>query len=155
VKALIVYASLTGNKQEMAMMLAEILEYSQVEVRVSEVQQVSPYDYHAYDLCLMGSYTYEMFGKSGVLPQETHGFYEELRKEDLSGHVWGTFGSGDLKYSAFCQAVDDFSYQFEKTGATQGAVPIKINGPAEEDYERYILFANQLIETAVTLKGRL
>ena len=42
--------------------------------------------------------------------------------------------SGDTFYDKFCQAVDDFEAQFEKTGATKGAVGVKVDlNPEEED----------------------
>lgn len=129
--ALIVYASLTGNTEETADLIAESLERHGIEVDIQECTQATPHDFHNYDICLVGSYTY---GTDADLPDEIVDFYEELADEDLTGKIYGVFGSGDTFYDKFCQAVDDFEAQFEKTGATKGAVGVKVDlNPEEED----------------------
>lgn len=128
--ALIVYTSLTGNTEEIADILAESLKDLGVDVTVKNCIEADPADYLDYDICLVGTYTY---GTDGDLPDEIVDFYEDLADEDLSGKVFGAFGSGDTFYEKFCQSVLDFDEQFEKTGAIRGSKPVLVDLNAEEE----------------------
>lgn len=128
--ALIVYTSLTGNTEEIADILAESLKDLGVDVTVKNCIEADPADYLDYDICLVGTYTY---GTNGDLPDEIVDFYEDLAEENLSGKVFGTFGSGDTFYEKFCQSVLDFDEQFEKTGAIRGSKPVLVDLNAEEE----------------------
>ena len=79
--ALIVYASLTGNTEEIADILAESLEEQGVEVDIEEGTSATADEFHDYDICVVATYTY---GTDGDLPDEIVDFYEELEEEDLS-----------------------------------------------------------------------
>ncbi|HLQ75548.1 MAG TPA: flavodoxin domain-containing protein, partial [Alloiococcus sp.] len=74
-------------------------------------------------------------------------FYEDLEDVDLSGKVFGTFGSGDTFYEKYCKSVDDFDEQFQKTGAIRGFDPVKYNlSLQEEDIEHLHEMAKTLLE---------
>src|SRR5699024_5418749 len=122
-KALIVYASLTGNTRECAEIIKEALEESGAEVELMESVYADPEDFLQADICLVGTYTY---GIDGQLPDEMVDFYEELADVDLFGKVFGTFGSGDTFYEEYCKSVDDFTEQFLKAGAVEGAESVKV-----------------------------
>ena len=77
--ALIVYASLTGNTEEIADILAEALEDRGVEVDVKECTSAQANEFHNYDINVVATYTY---GTDGDLPDEIVDFYEELEEED-------------------------------------------------------------------------
>lgn len=140
--ALIVFASLTGSTEECADILAEALEELGVDVDVVDGTQASPSDFQNYDLCIVGSYTYG----EGEIPDEILDFYEELPDEDLSGKVFGVFGSGDSFYEFYCNSVVLFEAQFEKTGATKGGESVKIELNAEEeDIANLQAFAKDLV----------
>lgn len=144
-QALIVYASLTGNTEEIADITAEIFEEHGVDVDIVECVQADPADYEEYDYCIVASYTY---GVDGDLPDEIVDFYEELEETDLTGKIYGVVGSGDTFYEQFCTAVDDFEQQFEKTGAKKGATGVKVDLDAEEeDVENLRTFVKGMIET--------
>lgn len=128
--ALIVYTSLTGNTEEIADILAESLKDLGVDVTVKNCIEADPADYLDYDICLVGTYTY---GTDGDLPDEIVDFYEDLAEENLSGKVFGAFGSGDTFYEKFCQSALDFDEQFEKTGAIRGSKPVLVDLNAEEE----------------------
>lgn len=146
--ALIAFASLTGNTEECADLIAEAFESLDVDVTVSDGSQMDPSEFQNYDICVVGSYTYG----EGDLPDEIIDFYEDLALEDLSNKVYGVFGSGDTYYDQFCQAVDDFEAQFEKTGALKGAPSVKVNLNAEDDdIENFNRFAKSIVETYNTL----
>lgn len=115
--AKIVYASMTGNTEACADIVADKLEELGFEVELDECTSVDADDMADADLCIVGTYTYG----DGELPDEIVDFYEELAEVDLSGKIYGCFGSGDTFYDDFCICVDMFEAQFEKTGATKGA----------------------------------
>ncbi|UUX33844.1 flavodoxin [Fundicoccus culcitae] len=129
-EALIVFASLTGNTEQMADIVAEALESHGINVEVYDCMQADAQDFLDYDICIVGSYTY---GVDGVLPDEMIDFHEELGELDLTDKVFGVFGSGDDFYEVFCAAVDFFEQQFLKTGATLGGPSVKVNLDAEEE----------------------
>ncbi|MGF3067089.1 flavodoxin [Facklamia sp. P12945] len=143
-EALIIFASLTGNTEEMADIIAERLEAHGITTDVVEVMQADAEDFLEYDAVLIGSYTY---GVDGVLPDEMLDFYDDLGELDLSDKVFGVFGSGDTYYEVFCGAVDHFEKQFLKVGAQAGGPSCKINLNAEgEDIERLQALADGIAE---------
>lgn len=133
-KALIVFASLTGNTEEMAYMLGEKLRKLNVETEVEECMQLYPEEFKEVDLCIVATYTY---GADGNLPDEIIDFYDDLQELDLTGKIYGVLGSGQTFYEHFCRAVDYFEQQFEKTNATKGADSLKfeLNISEEEEYK--------------------
>ncbi|MDN6625673.1 MAG: flavodoxin [Pisciglobus halotolerans] len=146
VSAMIVFASLTGNTADCVDIVEEELEKLGVDVEVMESMQADPEDFVDTDLCLVATYTY---GTDANLPDEIVDFYEELADVDLTGKVFGTFGSGDTFYEKFCESVDDFTRQFKKAGAIEGAESVKVDlDPEEEDIENLRTFAQKLVEKA-------
>ena len=146
VKALIVYASLTGNTAQCVDIVEETLTDLDVDVEVVESMQADPHDFLDVDLCLVATYTY---GTDANLPDEIEDFYEELSEVDLTGKIFGTFGSGDTFYEKFCQSVDDFTEQFKSVGAVEGAESVKVDlDPEEEDIEKLVAFSKSLVEKA-------
>ncbi|SFC12021.1 flavodoxin, short chain [Alkalibacterium subtropicum] len=140
---MIVYASLTGNTEECAEILEEAFQELGAEVELVESVFADPEDFKNADITVVGTYTY---GTDADLPDEIVDFYEELEDVDLTGKIYGNFGSGDTFYEKYCKSVDDFDEQFEKTGATKGAENVKVNlNPEEEDIENLKAFAAKLI----------
>jgi flavodoxin short chain len=141
--AKIVYASMTGNTEEIADIVAEAFENLQIEVEIDECTQVDAADFTDADICVVATYTYG----DGDLPDEIVDFYEELQEEDLSGKIYGVCGSGDTFYDDFCKSVDDFDAAFAKTGAKKGAENVKVDLAAEEeDIQKLEAFAKTLVE---------
>lgn len=146
VKAMIVYASLTGNTEEGAEILEEAFEEAGVDVEVVEASFADPEDFLDYDIVVVGTYTY---GPDGNLPEEIVDFYEELEEVDLSGKVFGTFGSGDDFYEKYCKSVDDFDQKLTQAGASQGFQPVKYNLiPGQEAIDDLNTMAQALIDQA-------
>lgn len=142
-EALIIYTSLTGNTEACAEIVSAQLEEHGINVTMEDVMLSEPEDFLDYDIVLVGSYTY---GVDGVLPDEMEEFHEELAELDLSGKVYGVFGSGDDFYPVFCSAVDDFEEQFEKAGAVKGGTGVKVNlYPEEEDEELLKKLADDIV----------
>lgn len=144
-KVMIVYASLTGNTEECAEIIEAAFEELGAEVELVESFSADPEDFEDVDITIVGTYTY---GTDANLPDEIVDFYEELEEVDLSGKIYGTFGSGDTFYDKFCQSVDDFNDLFDKTGAVKGADSVKVDlEPEEADKEKLGAFAKALFES--------
>lgn len=144
-QALIIFTSLTGNTEECADILAEALENHGIDVEIQDVMQTDPQDFLDFDIAIVGSYTY---GVDGVLPDEMLDFYEELQEVDLTGKIFGVFGSGDVFYEGyFCKAVDTFEQTFTQIGATKGGDSVKVNlNPEAEDVEALEQLAASIAE---------
>lgn len=143
IRAMIVYASLTGDTAEIANILSKSLEKIGVEVLVEECTQTHPKEFMDYDICVVATYTY---GSAGSLPEEIEDFYFDLAELDLTGKVYGVLGSGDTIYDYYCKSVDDFDKQFKSTKATRGTDVVKVQLAAgEEDVKNIEVFAQNLI----------
>ena len=141
--AKIVYASMTGNTEEIADIVSEALENLDMEVEMNECTQVDADEFEDADICIVATYTYG----DGELPDEIVDFYEDLQELDLSGKIFGVCGSGDTFYDDFCKSVDDFEAVFSKTGSTKGADSVKVDLAAEEDdIQNLEAFAKKLAE---------
>lgn len=127
--AKIVYASMTGNAEEIADIVADKLRELGVDVDVDECTTVDADEFQDVDIAVVASYTYG----DGDLPDEIVDFYEDLKDLDLTGKVYGVVGSGDTFYDYFCKSVDDFELAFAGTGATKGADSVKVDLAAEDD----------------------
>ena len=110
--AKIVYASMTGNTEEIADIVAKKLEELGHTVDVDECTTVDAADFEDADICIVATYTYG----DGELPDEIVDFYEDLADLDLSGKIFGVVGSGDTFYDYFCHSVDEFENQFSGLG---------------------------------------
>lgn len=141
--AKIVYASLTGNTEEIADIVAERLEEKGLDVEIEECTQVDAEEFLDADICIVGSYTYD----DVLVPDEIADFYEDLLELDLTGKIYGVIGSGDTFYPCFCQVVDQFDKAFQSTGATKGAESVKVDLAAEEeDIVALEAFADALVK---------
>ena len=143
--AKIVYASMTGNTEEIADIVAEAFVDLELEVEIDECTQVDAADFEEADICVVATYTYG----DGDLPDEIVDFYEDLQEIDLSGKIFGVCGSGDTFYDDFCKSVDDFEAVFTQIGAKKGADSVKVDLAAEEDdIQRLEEFAKKLATAA-------
>lgn len=145
-KALVVYATITGNNEDVADIITDALEDLNVDVEETEITMADPADFNDVDICVICPYTYD----EGALPEEGLDFYDDLQEEQLNGKVYGVAGSGDTFYGDdFCVAVDKFGEALDKTGASKGAENVHINlAPDEDDIKKLDAFAKQLVEKA-------
>ncbi|MDN6013643.1 MAG: flavodoxin, partial [Lactococcus sp.] len=81
--AKIVYASMTGNTEEIADVVAEKLEALGLEVDIDECTTVDASDFQEADVVIVASYTYG----DGELPDEIVDFYDDLQDLDLTGKI--------------------------------------------------------------------
>lgn len=141
--AKIVYASMTGNNEEIAGILESAFEKLDVDVETLEVSQAEVDDFDDADICVVTTYTYG----DGEVPDEAVDFFEDLEDADLSGKIYGCCGSGDTFYDTFGGAIDQFAAAFEKTGAKKGADIVKVDlSPEDEDTQKLEDFVKQLVE---------
>ncbi|HEP1426001.1 flavodoxin [Streptococcus pyogenes] len=146
--AKIVYASMTGNTEEIADIVANKLQELGHDVDIDECTTVDASEFENADIAVVATYTYG----DGDLPDEIVDFYEDLQDLDLEGKIYGVVGSGDTFYDYFCKSVDDFSEQFALTGAIKGAETVKVDLAAEdEDIDRLEAFAEQLSQAVNNL----
>lgn len=149
--AKIVYASMTGNTEEIADIVASKLEELGLEVQVHECTTIETEEILDADLIVVASYTYS-YGGDGELPDEIVDFYADLADLDLTGKVYGVCGSGDTFYDDFCSAVDDFDVMLGSRGATKGSENVKVDLAAEdEDIVNLEQFATDLVAKLDTL----
>ena len=135
----IVYASMTGNTEEIADIVGNKFEELGHTVEVDECTTVDAADFEDADVAIVASYTYG----DGELPDEIVDFYEDLADVDLTDKIFGVVGSGDTFYDYFCKAVDEFAL----TGATKGTDSVKVDLSAEdEDIANLEAFAETISE---------
>ena len=129
-QAKVLFASITGNNEEIADIVAEALENNGIATEVDDISMVEVSEILDYDICVICPYTYD----EGSLPDEGLDFYEELADTDLNGLVFGVAGSGDTFYGDdYCKAVIDFDQQLAQANGTRGAAPVMINLAPDED----------------------
>lgn len=148
-KALVVYATITGNNEDVADLVTESLEDRNVDVEMNEISLADPADFEDVDICVVCPYTYD----EGALPDEGMDFYEDLQEEELTGKVYGVAGSGDTFYGDdFCKAVDEFGQALADTGAAKGSENVHVNlAPDEDDAKKLDHFAAELVKKAQEL----
>lgn len=143
---LMVYTSQTGNTEMVTDMIANHLRRLGLEVTVKtfdfdviEIEQLQ-----MYDAVLVGTYTWD----DGELPYEAEDFYVELEGVDLSGQVFGVYGSGDTFYDTFGLAIDLMGDRLRNLGATMIADRLKVDlTPDKADDKRCSKYAQLVAET--------
>ncbi|MFS0788096.1 flavodoxin [Shouchella sp. 1P09AA] len=110
----LVFASMSGNTEDMAILIKQELEKEGIDVVMEEMDGYSVDQLINFDGVILGSYTWG----DGDLPYEAEEFEEELVTLDLTAMPAAVFGSGDRIYPAYCEAVNLFEVTLQKAGAT-------------------------------------
>ncbi|CAM4093909.1 flavodoxin [Paenibacillus alkaliterrae] len=132
-KVLVVYASMTGNTEEMAEAIAEGAKEAGAQVVSKEAFDASADELRGYDGIIIGAYTWG----DGELPDEFIDFYEGMGSLDLSGKKAAVFGSGDTSYPIYCGAVDTIEAKLKELGAEIVGESIKFEyNPSEQEKEQ-------------------
>ncbi|MFD2701541.1 flavodoxin [Paenibacillus shunpengii] len=127
---LIVYASLTGNTEEIAELIAEGVQNAGHTAVLKSAENCNADEMLNYDGTMIGLYTWG----DGDLPDEFLDFYDELDEVDLSGYKVALFGSGDTSYDLFCGAVDTAEAKLKERGAIVTEPSLKIEySPLDEE----------------------
>ncbi|MFP4977917.1 flavodoxin [Paenibacillus sp. CN-4] len=140
---LIVYASLTGNTEEMAELIAEGIVQSGGGAVLKTAEACSAEELLDYDGVLIGSYTWG----DGELADEILDLYEELDGIDLNGMRSAAFGSGDTGYDKYCGAVDLLEAKLSERGAELVQPGLRIEyGPNAQEKEDCRAFGRRFSE---------
>lgn len=126
---IIVYASMSGKTEKMAISIATELTKAGEEVVIKDVFEVFAEELRSFDRILVGSYTWG----NGDLSDEILGFYDELANIDLTGKVAATFGSGDSSYEYFARAVDILEETLQNQGCEIITKGLKVDSCLEDD----------------------
>ncbi len=147
IHVLILYASSTGNTEEIASLLEQHLDPKVYTVSLENIEMgdMDPQHLLQYDGILFGTYTYD----DGDLPFETELFCDTLRTIDLTGKVVGVFGSGDTAYDGFCSAVDLMKVEFRNQNAQviQHSVKVDLSPDEKEDLQSIEKLAAEFQQT--------
>ena len=128
--AQIVFASMTGNNEDMAEILEENLEDLGFNVESTDISFADASAFEDTDLCIIVTYTYG----EGVMTDELKDFYDQLKGLDLSDKKFAVMGSGDKTYKDhFCENVFDFEKAFLEIGATEVAKPVTIENAVNDE----------------------
>lgn len=139
-KVIIVYASMSGNTEVMADLIAEGIKETGWEVELKDANFVRAEDLLLYDGILLGAYSYD------GLPDEILDIYDELAFIDLKGKKAAAFGSGDKMYEVFGIAVDQLIEQLQNSGADVVLEGLKVElTPTGKDIERCKEFGREFI----------
>lgn len=127
IRALIVFGSNTGNTQNTAEMIGDVLEGKSWEIVMKSVDETSVEELTwDYDLVMLGSSTW---GDDEIEMQEDFAeFYENMDEVSLNGKKVAAFGCGDESFMHFCGAVDLIEEKVEELGGSLVIESLKIDG---------------------------
>lgn len=111
-KIIIVYASMSGNTEELAEAIAAGIQEAGIEPDLKNVMDTNASELEKYEGVLLGAYTWG----DGDLPDEYEDFYEEMDDVNLQGRKFGVFGSADSSYTYFGKAVDTLEEKLAEIG---------------------------------------
>ncbi|MBP1969906.1 flavodoxin I [Virgibacillus natechei] len=145
-KLLMLYASGTGNTELMAEAMVAYLEDKNHEV-VTKTFDFDPIDVEElleYDAILIGTHTWD----DGDLPYEVEDFYEEIDDVNITGKLFGVFGSADSFYDTYGGAVNLMADRLSKAGAVLVPEQLKVDlEPDRVDIER----CEQMADTVLVM----
>ena len=131
VKAIVIYASETGNTEAIAEEISKGLKDENLEVTLKNVTGASVEELSNYDLILLGSSTWGDEEKE--LQADMVDFYEGLENLDLTNIPAVAFGCGDSDYTHFCGAVDLLEERLEQIGTRLLDEGFRVDGELDED----------------------
>ncbi|MBB3110690.1 flavodoxin I [Paenibacillus phyllosphaerae] len=139
---IIVFASMTGNTEEMADAIAAGVREAGIEPKVVDVLDAKAADLADYDGILLGAYTWG----DGELPDEFLDYYAEMDALDLSGRKSAVFGSADSGYTQYGVAVDILLAKLAERGSENVLEGMKIElNPSEKEKEELRTFGRTFV----------
>jgi len=140
---LMVFASMTGNTEDMADAIAEGVREAGAELVQKNVMDCSAGELAKYDGILLGAYTWG----DGDLPDEFLDFYEEMDGLDLSGKKAAVFGSCDSSYSEYGAAVDTLIAKLKELGAEVVLDGLKIElSPSQDEKSECKQYGSKFVQ---------
>jgi flavodoxin I len=148
-KIIMVYASMSGNTEEIANIIAEGINEQEIDLQVKEVMDVTASELEKYDGIILGSYTWG----DGELADEFLDFYDDMDSLNLTGKKAAAFGSGDHAYEHFCAAVDILEEKLVQMGAELVQEGLKIEmSPSDKEKEVCREFGRNFIDSLIPVK---
>jgi flavodoxin I len=140
---LIVYASMTGNTEEIADLIGEGIHQAGATFEQKDILEVDAAELQNYDGILLGTYTWG----DGDLPDEYLDFYEEMNTLNLTGKRAAVFGSCDSSYEHRGGAVDLLMEKLREIGADIVLDELKIDlSPSKAEQEQCIQYGRFFVE---------
>ncbi|MFT8322060.1 MAG: flavodoxin [Bacillus sp. (in: firmicutes)] len=145
-KVLIGFASMSGNTEEIMVIIKTTLEGKECTVDSMEIDTIEAASLGQYDLILLGSYTWG----DGDLPYEVEDFYDELDAVTFPGIPAACFGSGDTDYPEYCKAVELLAEKLKERGLDvfEQLLKVELSPDTEEEVAACEQFASSLYEWA-------
>jgi flavodoxin I len=142
-KIAVIYASMSGNTEAIADIIATDLRGQNHDVFLNDIVSVqTASELLNYDLTFIGMYTWG----DGDYPDECLDMMEELEQLDLEKHPFAIFGSGDTSYPDFCGALDQLQKLIEEQGGESVVEPLKIEfNPEPEDEAEIKKFVSEVL----------
>ncbi len=145
-KLILIYASLTGNTEEMSELIVSGITEAGGSVTVKMADECSAEILHDYDGIILGAYTWG----DGELPDEFLDFYDDLEGLSLVGKKAAVFGSGDTVYEQFGKAVDLLQEKLAERGAEMVLEPLKLElNPSGEERDLCRAFGKNFVGSTV------
>ena len=145
-QCLIVYASMSGNTEEMARNIGVGIQDSGVAVEIKDILEADTFELQNYNGILLGAYTWD----NGSLPDEFLDFYEEMDSLDLTGKIAAAFGSCDSFYQDRGKAVDTLMEKLTERGADVVLDGLKIDlAPTPAEKEQCIQYGRAFVEKLI------
>jgi flavodoxin I len=126
---IIIYTSMTGTTELMAITIGEELKKCGLKVDIKDALEISAEELNSYEGILIGSYTWG----NGELPDEIVDFYEDLQSVNLSGKMIAIFGAGDSSYDHFARAVDILEETLKSQGCEIVLKGLKVDRESDSD----------------------
>jgi flavodoxin I len=140
---LIVYASMTGNTEEIACHIGKGIEEAGLTVVLKDILEIDVEELRNYDAILLGAYTWG----DGDLPDEFLDFYHEMDSLNLTGKAAAAFGSCDSSYEHWGRAVEILTEKLVELGADVVLDGLKIDlVPTTAEIEQCIVFGKLFVE---------
>ena len=147
---LMVYASMTGNTEELAEWIAEGIRKAGGSVEIKDILEADVTDLHKYDGILLGAYTWG----DGELPDEFLDFYDEMNLINIAGKKAAAFGSCDSSYEHRGGAVDLLIAKLKELGADVVQDGLKIDlAPNDSEKQQCIMFGQSFMEHISQMRG--
>ena len=147
-KALILYASQTGNAQEIAESLQQSLESKGYKTQIESTLDIKLARLKDYSLILVIAATHG----EGEPPDDAIDFYEAIfskKAPNLNGVKHAVLGLGDSSYEFFCQTAIDFDSALLKLGSE----PLIERQDCDVDYQPEALsWTTQVVDAVADLQ---
>ncbi len=149
-KTFIGFASMSGNTEDIANILQDVLIAKGCGVVMEDLESVDAASLTEYECIFIGAYTWG----DGDLPYEAEDFVEALQDVDFTNVKAACFGSGDYAYPQFCAAADILAETLEGRGCSvfNHRLKIELSPESDEQISECRQFAQSVYEWALTSK---